>query len=151
MFKHLFNTTIGIILLIGVYKSNLPITVIFFIVFIILISCISSILFKISLKKDMDMTIKELIAHQGSPISSEKLFLLYKSKNNSKLMTKLKENAILHKYSKFYVIELYGYAKKIFIDNIIVTDLPPKTDLGIRTGKYNFYFKRTQPMIDLMH
>ena len=39
----------------------------------------------------------------------------------------------------------------LFIDNIIVTDLPPKTDLGIRTGKYNFYFKRTQPMIDLMH
>jgi len=151
MFEILSNIIICAILLIGIYKAELSPNIALFIVFVIVVICLSNLFFLISFRKDMEMGIRNFVKLYGLPVSSEKLFLLYRSKNNSKIMTKLNSQAVLYEYDGFFVVEIYGYAKKIFIDNIITTDLPPKTDLGIRTGKYSFYFKRTQPMIELMH
>ena len=94
----------------------------------------------------MEMKFEECIKIYGQPKTSETLYLLYKSSNKSSNMTCLKDYAKIHKYEKFCVIEIYGYVKRISNDNIININLPPRANWGYCTGKYCFYFKRTQPM-----
>ena len=148
MIKGFFNITIASILLYCVYKANLSLSIIILIGIVFFISLFTDMLFKKSLKKDMEMKFEDLIKVYGQPKTSERLFLLYKSSNKSRIMTSLKGYAKIHKYEKFSVIEIYGYIKRISIDNIINTNLPPRADFGFCTGKYCFYFKRTQSMID---